>query len=276
MRVILLLLISFNLCGQGLQSLTVGEAYNFEVGDTTQYIDNKHEIGLPYQCKLLTKTILSKQYTSNADTLIYQMQVNEVFRASDCIFNSHTTVSDYTENVVLTNLDSVVFLSYRRSSSFEYKDTTYISAIFSGKRATDASIYFINSTAVENLGRTKHYMYCESCVPKLEMEEDLVFYHRSNGEKWGLPQYITALSETIGRDILSVYSNDDKLIVHLPVTPSLPTVLTVCDMTGRLVYEYPLHEKDVILDNVMLAKGMYVWSVSGFSDNKISGKIFAQ
>lgn len=63
---------------------------------------------------------------------------------------------------------------------------------------------------------------------------------------------------------ISVYPNPTEADLHVVIDPSLEgTMLTLSDMTGRMVSTRTLHEGDNLLDMRPLAAGTYMVAVHG-------------
>ncbi|HLP21842.1 MAG TPA: T9SS type A sorting domain-containing protein [Chitinophagales bacterium] len=264
---------------QTLQPLTVGEIYNYEVGDTFIHAQTMHD---QYPITYTQTAIVSKTFSANADTIFYGVETKSqmAFWGPPPSCCQGVTQNSYTFST--TNLNDTITNRIWLGNPHGNIDTAVIQhdTLFSSNgiiySQTDLNFYPSNCTATytygAGLGNTYSYWIC----PIDGYENELVYYHKKNGAMAGQPrEFLTGVNEVADnvQVILSPNPVKESFQLQLSETPAPQTYLHVYDAMGSELRKEPVLSSQNTVSRHGLSAGIYFWQLEAQGKTLSHGKL---
>jgi hypothetical protein len=127
----------------------------------------------------------------------------------------------------------------------------------------------------EGLGITDYNLYCESA--KYRKKINLIYYHKTNGEQWGVYHPLTTGVENLRSDIQNITTRpnpaSNSITISINTTETKELHYNIINILGKSVQEGTIKEKEITLDIHNLSSGMYVVNVIGSKGDRWTGKV---
>ena len=297
-----LLIISFALSSfsQGLQPSTVGQVYNFSVGDTFEYTGQNFTIVYCPAQQLwfngfvtsYTFVVVSSKYQSG-DTLAYGTK-QYVWSATGCANNQATTDS-LIVSYSYPDIDSSVFWRFRNdtsgcnSNTTCYIDTVYLNSAVNNLKFNDIyenffeggwSYIFANGLGIYSQNNT-------FLLPPDETEfgtdhSNLIYYHKADGTTWGTPYYfewITGVPNIPHPQLpAKIFPNpsSQNMVLEISEPVNQPLQLKFFDPLGQVVRQQIIITASTSIERENLANGIYFWQLENSEQVLSHGKLILQ
>ena len=265
MKNILPLLIVFtSLSLEAQQIFTVGEVYNFQIGDEFGYQD--FASGYSYSTTTLKlQKVLSRQDSTNAlgDTvsIIYQFMVQEKFTNSVSPSSNYDTSYQYTETVIHLT-DSVIAPCDPLNCYYNINNDTF--TLMAGCTFLSCTQWPTNTTCtdsrtfyVKNLGMVKTGNCTGSYPDFFVTGSNLVYYKHGNTTCGTAPLTFTGF-ETPTETANGIFVYPNPATNQLNITGIAPkTELIITNLGGEILYKTTVQNKTETIDIATLPAGMY-------------------
>jgi hypothetical protein len=242
-------------CSMSQEISTVGEIYNYEIGDEYHRAGNYNSDFDGYTLWQKIDEIVDKNYSTNGDTLLYNIyrQYSEFTESNPNWTYYDTTITEY-----YTNLD---FPINNGDVDSVYSDTSW----FNGRliNSHEHSIYWEYQLVwfVKGCGQGYHLFYYADDGSYYEGESWLVYYNK-NGEEYGEPIIITNIYEKDFKEQeLNVYPNPsfDKIFIKYDFTNSKNQTIEIFNIQGKLVERnLKINENNKCIEISKLPSGTYI------------------
>ena len=296
LSVLMILLCSSLLSAQG--QLTVGQVFDFSVGDKFQYTRSIRPTATTPNASRVT--VIDKKWSASKDTVWYSM-VDSSYHTSiegrlpeDMRLVYHFKV-DTTTSYFTTLDSSIVWWALRRhQQAFVYRDIRRLGILFLRNDSTipdtvkaaidttkhrlksicnyEATGYFLvsnwdfeHSTESAYYGKGLGMLHQSSTAGEAQGSgpvKEVFYYKKVNGETCGEPDLASGIREKNGPErSIEIYPNPavSEVLIHVPNT-SLQPQIQVSTLDGRVVYNGNL-SSDGKLDIRALPVGMYLLRV---------------
>lgn len=260
LKIFLLILISINGKLKSQDISTVGEIYDFEVGDIFHYTKDYYH----YEYYKYIYEITDKYYSTNYDTLYY---VRSYERAKQYTGDTSWIYSTGEQTLVYIDLDSLINggeINHVYSGPLWYNGRI----INSNEVCEDEVIVF-----VEGCGLAWDFLMI--CGTMEFIHEFRLKYYKKGDEEWGTPiNLLTTINPSKNDLEISIYPNptSNTLLIDLKKTSEFETI-KFFNITGELVKTQMLKSDNLnSIDISQLEEGTYVIELYS-SDNKIHKKI---
>jgi len=269
---VLISVIALRTYTQSLLPSTIGEVFNYEVGDSFVYLlmDTSHECEWAYYSEIYSHIITQKYYSASFDTVFYSLNSyhNGIVDTSLAYLN-------------ITNLDGDIFnFDWPYGSSGSDKSVFIDSNMH--HRKGDGRDYSESSQIQQNIYHDGLGMTFEYYMNKLTFDRfsiSLIYYHKANGETW--PPTLSEFTD-IGRITLPVatiiFPNPTQGVFQLELSarPHPATTLNLFDARGCKVRQEPITNILTVLRRENLVNGVYFWQVESEGRILDRGKIIFQ
>ena len=271
---IFLILLSRGVYSQ-LAPSTIGQIYNFTVGDTLEY--SFSSIQAIYNCGpsgLILDVI--KSYTRTNDSIIYVVERLSSVAEYPCpnynppygvFFDSTTFVQK------LATPDSSIYfrVGICTGAAPICYDSTYIagSGNFIGQKVNEyysGTFSSVDDIWIDSLGLVHSYSYMEG-EPSITNDTDLVYYSKATtGQRWGtfqsFPDYSTPLgvADLIQNVGIELYPNPSYSEIYVDALACSGN-LHFRDLSGRDILMEPISNGKYTVDCHAWSRGMYLWVV---------------
>lgn len=254
---------------------TIGEVYNFEVGDTMEYYSETH-LGdgfHSYAYGYMLITITSKY--SNGDTIKYSYQSStQITSASfpylasiEGPFFTGGNHNDYiSPPLTLTKLDSSIFIRFDYSCQNPFCfDSVAENAAYNFRKQNmhnDHNLGVWVETFVAGVGLVSGGYFIESQGDSYG--QTLIYYHKANGETWGTPQYFVLNGiNNLEESSIKISPNPTSSIFQIKLSkePHRQTYFKLYDALGREVKQELISSATTTLNRENLSNGIYFWQV---------------
>ena len=258
---------------------TIGEVYNFEVGDTFE--TNCGFSPCPRPPSYYNMIIIESKY-SWGDSVIYIAKVNDVSSGTySCQISGGS--STHTDSLIYTLLDSSIFWNHYHANACDSNgaciyDTVYIDSTRNNRKSNkhyDGGGGGGNETIyAEGLGVIKDGSWSEDFLwPQGDCQ--LMYYHKANGEKWGTPYYfIVAGINDLNEENLTAYifpnPSSGTFQLQLSEPSHQQTYFKLYDALGREVKRENISSITTTLNRENLSNGIYFWQAE--AEGKILGR----
>lgn len=249
------ILLLFSIGSIGQEFSTLGEIYDFEVGDEFQIITS--QIIIPYNDTVYTleKKVISQKEIKQ-DKLFYTLNV---FQYS--ILNNNfppfelNMINNYMDSLIVTKPDSIIF-------SIENNDTVYHNPdLYNGRKINQKDRFMANQFTTnkfaEGCGLVKYYSF--STMHLSEFKDSLIYYKKGE-ETWGNDAVLGQNENTYSSSILQLYPNPVSDILNIQLQKStLPNqiLIEIYDISGKLISKSTSGKNQFIIDCSALKKGLY-------------------
>ncbi len=288
-NIYLIILLLFFKAGynQNIQPFTIREAFDFGVGDTFIYQRMVWD-GIPPVCEQTTETVISKRYSTWADSVIYEFKVDRYDGLPYCtgrpnpIFPFNTYISE----TCYTHLDSSIFYYWNDWQSMcnpqdpYCSDTIIQNTDYNGRTYVKVKFNLFNSlseTVVKGIGQAQQDSYREG--NKTTYNNKLVYFHKVNEQPWSNGTAIINSIPDLPFQKISLYPT----LVHQQFTVNLQgevaakeASLVLYDGLGQPVINKVLTEDKTLLDSGGLGKGFYTWAIMYEGHQVKNGKLIIQ
>ena len=221
-------------------SMTIGEAYDFDIGDEFQFVRNItiHDGSDALTHYFVKRTVTDKLY-DNINNLLHYTYLDSVHYYAD-----NGTVSNY----VLQHTQTVEHLDTLAFNFDNVVDTISWNSIKCQSASNDSCQLLSNTIRLSISGPLlwHEFNFIKGCgvYYKLrlsnDIDEDMVYYHKVNGITCGTPiPYFTGLEDALPQVLqLSISPNpaNNQVQIGLPATANHQNAtLQITDLQGRVV-----------------------------------------
>jgi len=249
----LILSISVSFTGLKSQSIsTIGEIYNYEIGDIFHFNFLAYSPGSGYG-SITNIEILNKYYSQNNDTLFYIRDIDFKSSSSE---NPEWTYDYYIDTIFYFNLDSLINMGQIDSvgTDVDLYNGRLINYITTGTGEED--IY--SKRYVNGCGRS--YNNYRTWGGLTEATTELVYYKKGN-EEWGTPMLVSIYDNESNNPDLIVYPNPAKSTINI-MTNDVETIeLKIIALSGELVKTLKLSAESKTIDISQLSIGIYILEI---------------
>lgn len=263
-RICILLLLFFTLNVHANDTLTRAQVYNFNVGDTFDYLNYSSVSWQGVSNSTTTSTsysryVIANIYYSLDSSIKYIVRVN-VFPLSNSL-----------DTLVIQNL-SEYEISWDSTMYYGYHSTITIDSAsrFNG-RILD-SFYVLDGpecqevVSVNDIGMVYYDYYLGPCgmCPEIIYNSTTLIYYDKGSEIWGTPYYyfptrVDTLDSSHGNFILLPTINNGAFSVNIADVGLLPVTLMVNDMSGKKTDEIKLTNLSNNINIGSHSPGVYIW-----------------
>lgn len=260
-------------------TLTVREVFNFEVGDTFDYISTSfdlvyHPSGNPFDTTYNRYVITGKNTSAGSDTITYNRVRMYPSLLADTIILYHANNIDSSLFCVncsikigISNWDSIYNSNFPDTwpqgiGEFRYKK------IEQGLGKTVSRYLFKVPDQTNN-----------NQITLIKATYDSLIYWKKGQKSGGNPYYkfVTGINDIPEDSFVSLYSNPTTDQLHI----SIPSYLThsnlqITDLFGSTVYSSPIDENNTTISIAHLAAGIYTWHMISNNGIAKTGKIVKQ
>ncbi len=227
---------------------TVGEIYNFEIGDIFHF--DFYGNGPGYGMSSVTNIeIVDFYYSQNSDTIYYIRDIDYKESSSE---NPQTTYEYYIDTIFYTNLDSLIHSGFI--------DSVYINEnLYNGRTINHVSygnedtwtLNFVNGCGQVETNFT-------SWGQTITSEDKLVFYKKGE-EEWGTPMPVSIVN--INAIDIKVYPNPARDFITIRSNDLINNTLTITSLTGNEIKTIELITNLTSIDISNLNSGVYLISI---------------
>ena len=257
--VLLIFGISFTTNGQNL--MTIGEVFNFDVGDEFQ-IRGTADNQPPNADRI---KIVGKYFSPNSDTLFYIRYHDSYY--TEVIWDDEPHLEYHfwtkTDTVFYTNLDSSLVYYDQGFELDQYikNSPELCDSLINGCSYDIGPGYendhFINEYG-KGLGQTYAYYYANQANAVLWC--NTLFYYKKANNECGVPDStaVGIKEEAITNQHFSIYPNPVKSTLTIENnTPSDTYLYIIMDLTGKVILKRKFKGKQNIINTESLNKGLY-------------------
>jgi hypothetical protein len=211
-------------------SMTIGEAYDFDIGDEFQFVRKITNLGNITERYFIKRTVSDKMFNITDSTLFYVY-------ADTVHYEGFGNVSDYAEqdNQTVEHLSTLVF-SPGINGCWAASTTLDSCQLLSNtiQFVTDPQYYWEKRNFIKGCGMYRELHNSDG------VEENLIHYHKVNGITCGTPiPYFTGLEDAHPQVLqLSILPNpaNNQVQIELPATANHQNAtLQITDLQGRVV-----------------------------------------
>lgn len=240
---------------------TVGEIYNFEIGDNFHF--DFYGNGPGYGMSSVTNIeIVDFYYSQNSDTIYYIRDIDYKESSSE---NPQTTYEYYIDTIFYTNLDSLIhsgFIDSVYTNENLYNGRT-INHVSYGNEDT-WTLNFVNGCGQVETNFT-------SWGGTLYSTDKLVYYKKGE-EEWGFPRPVTVEDINANSTDVNIYPNPSKNYINIKSNDLINSTLTITSLTGNKIKTIELITNLTSIDISNLNSGIYLISIK--KDEQIYYKKF--
>lgn len=265
---------------------TIGEIYNFGVGDSLEYEfsiyadDQSHSYLHGYVLFVITNgsqnlTNVFYQYTRDVHYTSVSNPLNYPPYASDppFIYSLNTKDSSVLYQLILT--DTMCSPKY---------DSVYVNQQFNGRKQNESYRMCFESTwgqqFADSLGQVSRSAGHTNGGAQWEAEsQSLIYYHKANGDTWGTPQYFVLNGiDDMEESPIKIFPNPTSSTFQIKLfqSPHQQTLFKLYDALGREVKQELLSSITTTLNRENLNKGIYFWQIETGRKILERGKIIFQ
>jgi len=261
----LIIFLNIKVIGQDIS--TVGEIYDFEVGDIFHY--GFHSFGdmYPVVNRIYNAEIINKYYSQYSDTLFYIKDVKYKQQTwGGWIYYS------YLDTVYYYHLDSLI-----NNGDI---DSVYTNLnLYNGRTINYVQIYSPYDIAVETytIGCGLTTRYYENWSNPFISEWWLIYYQKGN-EEWGFPNIVTTISSYQQLFNISVYPNPAIEWLYFKQSNPRPKYnIELRNLNGQLVKkEKNIHSSHYALNVADLKAGVYFYLIRDGDNVLQQGKVIVK
>ena len=256
----ILLIISLSTTIVAQELMTIGEVFDFEIGDEFQ---TKYDIMFPNADRI---TIIDKYFSVNNDSVFYVQYHNSYSSDLDDMYNLVYHFRENTDTITYTNLNNSIttfneWISY--DTSMSYYDTIneisnqYCDMHIIGFNCAVGFFEPISITRIfgNGLGWVKNAYW--DFAGSSEWDK-LLFYYRKNGISCGIPDTLfVSVSEDIVNPEIKIIPNPAN--VSFRVEPGTFTYkeMKIFGSNGSLIRSQIVHNDNLTFDCSFLDAGIY-------------------
>lgn len=259
---------------------TVAEIYNFSVGDTFEY-SFEHWQEVCYENGFVQDVITN--YSISGDSISIETISKVEFTSGPFSYWCNPNHPDSWKPIInfriIHDKDSFIVNDKSRIDPCQpplylLQDSIYYSNIFN-KRMCNGFDQLFDIKLAEGLGITDYNLYCESA--KYRKKINLIYYHRTNGEQWGVYHPLTTGVENLRSDIQNITTRpnpaSNSITISINTTETKELHYNIINIVGKSIQEGTIIEKETTLDIHNLSSGMYVVNVLGSKGERWIGKV---
>ena len=226
---------------------TVGEIYNFEIGDIFHF--DFYGNGPGYGMSSVTNIeIVDFYYSQNSDTIYYIRDIDYKESSSE---NPQTTYEYYIDTIFYTNLDSLIHSGFIDSvyTNVNLYNGRIINYVTYGNEDT-WTLKFANGcgqveTSFSDWGQTI-------------TSEDRLVYYKKGEEEWGTPLPVSVESFNANAIDINIYPNPSKDYINIKSTDLNNCTLTITSLSGKKLITTELIANLTSVDISSLTSGIYL------------------
>ena len=279
---ILLISWSYRVSTQPLSFSTIGQIYNYSVGDTFEYQVSTSRPSGGTSCRsagYLLNTIIAYNVSGNSITYRIAMIQTDTIHQPGC----EASFSD-TNTYTIYNIDSYFDQVFRCDTNFTYNpyDSCYDS-IFQNSNYNfhkqnhyhNPSFNYFDETYADSIGLVSMDDIAEA--GEQETRQQLIYFHKASGEIWGQSQAITTTVAVIQPEIWTAKiiptpaAESFKLILSKLPTGNLDFILS--DGKGAHVFSKNITNLQTDMSRNKLSSGFYFWEIISENQVIVRGKL---
>ena len=226
---------------------TVGEIYNFEIGDIFHF--NFYGTGPGYGMSSVTNIeVIDFYYSQNSDTIFYIRDIDYKEYSSE---NPQTTYDYYIDTIFYTNLDSLIHSGFIDSvyTNENFYNGRIINFVSYGNEDT-WTLNFVNGCGQVETNFTSwgHTVY----------SEDELVYYKKGEEEWGFPMPVTVEDINANSIDIKIYPNPSKDFINIKSNDFINCTVTIISLTGKELITAELITVLTSIDISGLNSGLYI------------------
>ncbi len=259
-----------------LQTSSVGDIYNFEIGDTFQYrlIASSSCLNQPSSsvtCDIdITCNIIVTNKWAVSDTVYYKFQKDFLqIKSHPYPINTNSITLPFPwprnkDTAVVANLAKPIFFIYPEM------DTCLPGAICWDSVVIDSSKYWAKKQSIKSNYKYSHHRYLadfsdsigltyyrNSCECGNYYMHTLTYYHKANGETWGTYSLMVDINEAKKGIELNVFPNPATNQLHITTTDAADKTITIYPIDGLQVAISTTMNTTLDLDISKLSAAVY-------------------
>jgi len=246
---------------EGQNISTVGEIYDFEIGDIFHYNVLANEFS-----SITNIEILDHFYSQNNDTIFY---VRDIAYKEQTPININGTFKYYIDTVYYSDLDSLINSGFVDTV---YTDTNFYNGRIINQIHNSGTNHNWTYKYVLGCGQAYyHYHGWDGSGGWWELDDELVYFNK-NGDEWGIPEPVSIEdNEVIGTNTL-IFPNPTKNFLYIKhPNPKITYNIELRNLYGQLVKEEKNIQSPHYTINVSdLKPGVYFYVV------KVRGEVVQQ
>lgn len=224
---------------------TIGQVYNFEIGDSLQYYFNYYQNhnGQGYRGNnviVITGKINSGDttyytYSNDVNFTWFSPPITPTYKPIPFIWLPNTAT-----NFKVANRDSTIFtLNYNLTScqsATESCDSVFYNSDYNDRKQTlhnDQGLSSLLVNFADSLGIV-NYVYFDEVAPSTTVF-NLLYYRKANGETWGNYELMVGIKETKNAIQLNVFPNPAKNTLYLTSEDATAKSVTVYATDGKIM-----------------------------------------
>ena len=275
---------------QALVPSSVRQIFNLEKGDSLEYHVWTVASGCGTICNWYEmKTVDSLTYSSAQDTLFISFHTDLIrFDTGAPVSQCGHCQQEFIFGDICPVNASRWAIAYPDSSINYLQDTTYgayfgrrIDSVYINPAAYNGSkqnFYYLQRDDLSNC----HEIYVDSIGIALKIEsyqhgnsnlEQLIYYHKANGSKWGTPFFMVGINSIPSEEAFAVYPNptDDRFIIQAGSSSGRHFILF--DALFKKVMDLNLTGNETRVNRNDLSSGLYFWQIVSGNDVIQTGKL---
>jgi hypothetical protein len=230
---------------------TWGEIYDYNIGDLFHYTDYANGNQGGGYLKYTNSQVIDKEYSSNGDTVIYTMWIEEAYSEVPTVwtYSSYQSTKIYYDLDLIFNADSVYYNSNYNGRKISYDEIINNVEWFEGKKYVDGC------------GRVNHTTVYKPWQGGWEEIKNLVYYKKGE-EEWGTPNPVVGITELkTQQNYLNTFPNPftTSTTIEYELKEISNIQFTIYNVIGEVVY---------MTEDRMMTKGKhnFIWSTEGLSE----------
>ncbi len=261
--------------GYSQEIMTIGQVFNFDIGDKYQYKSNLQN----QPPNALTKEIIDKYYSPNSDTLFYLIhqtyyqQEVEFYPEPHWVYNfGEDTITEQYTNLDSPILDYFPDLRYdslvlHNGNDFNYDTIIEYSELLCDRLSNGFDCSFpasavepdyINYRFGEGLGIISETVYEGSgALSGPTIAKSLTFYSKGD-ETCGTMDSLTSNPHITAKIDFDIFPNPARDYLQIRKNNFDNSIIELYDETGRLISKYMINERLNQLDISCLQQGVYI------------------
>ncbi len=229
---------------------TVGEIYNFDIGDIFHL--NFYGNGPGYGMSSVTNIeVIDFYYSQNSDTIFYIRDIDYKEYSSE---NPQTTYEYYIDTIFYANLDSLIH-------------SGFIDSVYTNENLYNGRIINNVSYGNEDTWSLRFVAGCGRVVTNftswgetLHSEDELVYYKKGE-EEWGTPMPVSIENINANAIDIKIYPNPSTDYITIRLNDLINSTLTITSLTGNKIKTIELITNLTSIDISSLNSGIFLLSI---------------
>jgi len=229
---------------------TVGEIYNFDIGDIFHF--NFYGNGPGYGMSSVTNIeVIDFYYSQNSDTIFYIRDIDYKEYSSE---NPQTTYEYYIDTIFYANLDSLIHSGF--IDSVYTNENLYNGRIINNVSYGNEDTWLLRFVAGCGRVVTNFTSWGET----LHSEDELVYYKKGE-EEWGTPMPVSIENIKANAIDIKIYPNPSTDYITIRLNDLINSTLTITSLSGNKIKTIELITNLTSIDISSLNSGIFLLSI---------------